>query len=418
MTADRPAGQRRPGPRHVLLDLLRRDLTRLPHRTAPPGTATLADLAAVAGRPLRVAVARLDGLGDWVLTLPLVPALLADPHVEGVTLVAPPGLRPLLDRHAGAAFLGLPLPTRIRPPRPGGTLGVLRSCSRWAQDAALADGARHRGAHDVVLVPRFDVDRGFNLVPWALGAQALVVAHDPRGQRLATAQERREAALLAVAVQVPAAPAHELDRLRSLLAVLGLPTQVPPAYGAAFFGVPPGGDPAGPVVLHTGALEAKRRWPPERWRALAERVLRDGGRVALVGGPEDAATARAVAAGLGPDVEVRAGAPLAQLPALLASARALVGGDSGPAHLAASLGVPTVVVSAHPADGLADHGNSPLRFGPVGERSQVLQPPRALAPCRGWCSADAPHCIAQIPVEDVHAALVRLTGEGSALRPA
>ena len=118
------AGQRRPGPRHLLLDLLRRDLRRLPRRQEVPGT--LAELAAAGGRPLRVAVARLDGIGDWVLTLPLVPALLSSPAVEAVTLVGPGPLGPLLDRGSGADFLGLPLATRLRPPPPGGALGELR----------------------------------------------------------------------------------------------------------------------------------------------------------------------------------------------------------------------------------------------------------------------------------------------------
>ena len=398
-----------------MLDLLRPDLRRLP-RADPPPSVALPELHAHLGRPVRVGVARLDGIGDWVLTLPLVTALLDSPDVGSTTLVAPSAYRSLLDRPTGARFLGLDLRTRLRPGRPGGAVGELLASSGLGQRAAHRDGARHRGELDLLVVPRFDVDRGFHLLAWGTGAGTPLVAHDPRRQRLATPQERAEAAVLAAAVVAEDGPAHEVERLRPLLAALGLPDEPSPAAGARFFGVPAGGDPASrALVVHTGAAQAKRRWPEERWQELLHDLLDgDVDRVLLVGGPEDAAVQSRLAAALGPRVEEHAGrTPLGDLPALMSRAEAFVGSDSGPAHLAASVGLPVVVVSAHPADGLADHGNSPRRFGPWTPRGAVVQPPTALPPCEGWCSADSAHCITAVSagaVRDALRALVRPGG--------
>ncbi|RKS80214.1 ADP-heptose:LPS heptosyltransferase [Motilibacter peucedani] len=98
------------------------------------------------------------------------------------------------------------------------------------------------------------------------------------------------------------------------------------------------------VVVHPGAAYAARRWPAERWARVAADLAAAGHQVRITGGPgEDALVAEVAAlAGLpGAPVGVL---PLPELSALLGSARLLLCGDTGVAHLATALAVPSVLL--------------------------------------------------------------------------
>lgn len=134
-------------------------------------------------------------------------------------------------------------------------------------------------------------------------------------------------------------------------------------------------NPAGPVVLYVGAGGAAKRWGGERWAELA-RALRASaalGRppVLLLSGAneiEAGEPADGSLGGVGPDPGVTCAAcatPL-QLAARLGRARAVVGADTGPTHLAAQLGVPTLALFG-PTD--------PAVWGPVGPLARVLRSP-------------------------------------------
>ncbi|MFF5173046.1 HAD-IIIA family hydrolase [Micromonospora sp. NPDC000089] len=139
-----------------------------------------------------------------------------------------------------------------------------------------------------------------------------------------------ERALSLAAAAGYALPGHDDPRLRIR------PDLVPPA--------PPGlGDP-GYVVLHPGSAVPTRACPPD----LAARIVRGltaaGHRVAVTGGPGETALTARVAGDTGIDLGGRTG--LAELAGVLAGAGALVVGNTGPAHLAAALGVPVVSLFA------------------------------------------------------------------------
>ncbi|MFI8825062.1 glycosyltransferase family 9 protein [Streptomyces sp. NPDC053431] len=105
---------------------------------------------------------------------------------------------------------------------------------------------------------------------------------------------------------------------------------------------------AGPVVLHPGARAPARRWPVERFAAVAREVRRAGRPVVVTAGPGEAPLARAVAerAGLAPSALAGGpqGLPVDELCGLVAGAHCVVVGDTGLAHLATALGTRSVVL--------------------------------------------------------------------------
>jgi lipopolysaccharide heptosyltransferase I len=109
-------------------------------------------------------------------------------------------------------------------------------------------------------------------------------------------------------------------------------------------------------VLAASAGWGAKQWPPERYGALA-RELREMGFVPLVNAPkkDDAVAASVVAASDGAAETVVCN--VSGLIALVRRTSLLVGGDSGPTHLAASLGIPLVALYG-PTD--------PARNGPWG----------------------------------------------------
>ena len=132
-------------------------------------------------------------------------------------------------------------------------------------------------------------------------------------------------------------------------------------------------------LLHsTRGLSAQRavRWPVDGFVALAARlVARDGLPVFVTGAPEDAPIADAIAAGAGRGVTSLAGATsLGAFGALAETARAVVAMDSGPMHVAAAVGAPTVGVFALQSD-------EPDRWAPRGARVAVVRPSY---PCPPW----------------------------------
>lgn len=385
-----------------LKGLLRPRLVGAPHPQL--GGTAITDIARSVGHPLRVAVVRADGIGDWVLTIPLLQALESSASVETLALVAPPGLRTLLQRDEQVEFVAFSSATsHQRFENVTSRVGQMLGSS--ATDALL-DGKKHAGRFDLVVVPRWDTDFGQNARAWAVGTGALLAGHDPASSPATSSRERREGNLLAVSVRDPRPAVHEVEHLKALMGSLGLDADIPADYGRRYFGLQPVVRAEHPVrvVMHVSAVERKREWPVDHWRRLVDHVLRElpGSTVTLVGGPTDLSRHAEILSGFGERARtVAASTPLGELPALLDANDLFIGSDSGPAHIAGSIGLPVVVVSPHPADGDPAHANSPTRFRPGGDRTVVVQPAHATHPCGHYCASSVAHCIAQVSLDDV-----------------
>jgi ADP-heptose:LPS heptosyltransferase len=196
-----------------------------------------------------------------------------------------------------------------------------------------------------------------------------------------------------------------------------------------FLGVPPGGEdlefplwpedleqadalrrrhglaPGGFGCLHPGSTAASRRWPPERFAAVADALASQGLPVVLVGVPGEEPVAGAVAAAMRtPAIDLTGRTLLGGFAALLASAALLVGNDSGPAQLAAAVGCPAVTVFL---------AGDPARWSPPDPRYRPLQAGVPCQPCgHQVCPIDFRCAIGLDPHRVASEALRLLDGHG------
>lgn len=161
---------------------------------------------------------------------------------------------------------------------------------------------------------------------------------------------------------------------------------------------------AGPIVaLHPGVSRfgAFKSWSPDRYAALARELdAARGARCVVTWGPGERDLAAAIArdAGAAATLAPETGSIL-DLAALFECCDAVVGGDTGPVHLAAALGVPVVGLYG-PKD--------PAIYAPwdarTGEAASTVWKRVACSPC-GLRRCDNVICMPAIQVEDVMAAL-------------
>ena len=103
---------------------------------------------------------------------------------------------------------------------------------------------------------------------------------------------------------------------------------------------------AGAVVVHPGAAYPARRWPPERFAAVARWARESALPVVVTGSAEERPLALEVArkAGLGEGCVLAGETGLLELAAVVSAAELVVCGDTGVAHLASAYRTPSVVL--------------------------------------------------------------------------
>ena len=128
------------------------------------------------------------------------------------------------------------------------------------------------------------------------------------------------------------------------------------------------------IAVNMGGKVAGNDWGEARWSALAERLRGDCANHALVfvGAAEDGPRADRVGAlWPGPVVNLCGRVSPRVSAAAMAGAEIFVGHDSGPLHLASSVGVACV--------GLYGDHNEPRKWHPYGERHSILHDMRGVA---------------------------------------
>lgn len=111
-------------------------------------------------------------------------------------------------------------------------------------------------------------------------------------------------------------------------------------------GVAPGLAPGRYICLHAGARSEARRWPPDRFAAVGDRLYEAHGLPLVLTGSqfETELTSKVKRAMRAPAVDAAAPISAGALAALLRGARLLVCNDTGVAHIAAALHLPSVIV--------------------------------------------------------------------------
>jgi heptosyltransferase III len=166
------------------------------------------------------------------------------------------------------------------------------------------------------------------------------------------------------------------------------------------------------IQLHPGSRWLFKCWPAEHYAALLEQLVADGWRVVLTGAPDprERALVDAILAAIRQPTRSRVTdlggqLSLTELAALTREARAFVGVDSAPMHIAAAVQTPVVAL-----------------FGPSGdiEWAPWQVPHRIVAstehPCRpcgndGCGGGKISECLTTLPVARVHAALTAILAE-------
>ena len=277
----------------------------------------------------RLAVLRANGVGDYVVAEPALSALRdAYPEAE-ITLLGAAHSRPLVQGRPGPCdrYLPVPLTRGVRVgPDPDAAPEVLEAwCAQQrAHGYDLAVQLHGGGRHSNALLLR-------------LGARVTAGAATPDAPKPDrwvpyTPYQHDTLRWLEVVQTVGARPARLEPRLAVTAADLAESRAVLAPSGAPL------------VVVHPGATDGRRCYPEQRLGAVARALADRGARVVVLGGAGDAERVDRVLAAAGPLEAVVGGLSLGGLVGTLRRASLVLANDSGPRHLAAAVGTPTVAV--------------------------------------------------------------------------
>jgi heptosyltransferase-2 len=409
------------------------------------------------GPPRRILLVQLDHLGDAVLTSPLLAGLHAAYPAAEIDVLASPSNREVFEADPHVHRVHLAQRSWFERDRGRWALGsAVWDLGRSLRAARYDLGLDVRG--DILTVLVLILAGIPRRVGWAMGGggflltdvagwipgrhevssrlallERLGVAGDgpPRVEVHVTDRDRTQVARwLREAWDEPRVPAPAPAPAPSHRAPAAMPVPVPvpvgaskgtrPATagrrkGAAQHGASPHplddeadrlhagrfGEPAPLLAAHLGAGTAAKRWPPGHWKRLLARFLDDGWRVVVIGGPEDADAE--AARGLVPHERLRdwtGRMTVPQTTAFLERADLFLGADSGPSHLAACAGTPSVV--------LFSGTNRPGQWRPWSRRSLILRHDIACRPCHHKVCPLADHpCMSGLDPERVYRAARR-----------
>src|SRR5262249_18924205 len=154
------------------------------------------------------------------------------------------------------------------------------------------------------------------------------------------------------------------------------------------------------VVIHPGALMDTKRWAVDRFAAVGRMLHERNMTVSLACGPGEESIVGKVAKEI-PGSTMMLGLNIPELAELIRGARLYIGNDTGPMHLAAAVGTPTIAVWG---------SSDSRRWRPWGVEHRVVQNPFECNPCPGYrcLVAASPLCIESVTVEQVKTAVGEL----------
>lgn len=359
----------------------------------------------------RILVLKLDHLGDCVGAVPAIRRLKRHFPQAAFSVLSGPWARPLwalvaeIDEVIDFEFFRADSALPYRRLSRGELDQFHRALAPRRFDLAV-DLRRHPETRELLRHTGARYTAGFN---FGLGFPWLDIALDWGGDHAGVTNRQHFGDTL-VALADAIAAAGERERLVFDLAAG--PLSAPQRSGfARVFDRPV-------VCVHPGAGTEIRRWPPRHYAELIDRLIEeDGVEVVVIGSAGD----QAIAAAVRDQVRSRERLTLAvgeialgDLPGFLLRCALFVGNNSGPKHLAAGLGVPTIGVHSGSVDA--------AEWGPLGPRAVAVRRNVECAPCHLTEAAECPRdlaCLNGLRPADVHRVCTRLLAIGrSRLAPA
>lgn len=282
---------------------------------------------APAGEVKKILVIRIDRMGDLVLSIPVIDNLRAKYPGARITLLVRPDMRELA--------------------------GMIKSASDVLAYEGMHTMLQVRGErYDIAIDMHYDYKLESAAIAYVSGAPV----------RAGFAWGERE---LLFTHPVAAAEPPDKHMVRLGLDLLG-PIGVPAKVTVPEMDMPPAM--AGKkkmVAMHPGGYYPSQRWGAAKFAELAKRIMTELGEdVILIGGPGDRAMVDDIISAMG-HTNCRVAFPgMKDLIDIFSDSKLLVCNNSGPMHLAAALGLPTVSTMG-PTD--------PVLWWPVGDAHVVIK---------------------------------------------
>jgi len=149
------------------------------------------------------------------------------------------------------------------------------------------------------------------------------------------------------------------------------------------------------IALNTGGSWATKRWPPEKFAQLADRLQEEQiGEVVFTGGPSDLERIEEIRGMMEQEAVSLAGeTTLEELAALGEQIDLMVSGDSGPVHVTAAVGTDVFAIFGP---------SNEKKYHPYGEGSQIITNDIDCRPCgEHQCPLEHHRCLEEISVEEV-----------------
>ncbi len=341
----------------------------------------------------RILVLKLDHIGDFITSLPAIRQLKAVfPHAHLTVLAGPASrafaaMEPAVDEFIEFAFFHArsQLGERTLTEDDFSQLAALLRPRRFdlavdlRKHGSTRDVMRHCGAR---FMAGFDYAGQFPFLDIALEWDGDRALYPKRG--------------------------HVVDDLLSLVAMIGLAAGrdrrviVPRPQADRLAAVPEDvrwlfDKPV--VAVHAGAGNINKQWPEEHFSTLIDMLTETGAvNVLIVGGSDEQALSDTLAAGVlntGAVASIAGRTSLGALPGVLQACNLYIGNDSGPKHIAAGLGVPTIGIHSGVVDA--------KEWGPIGPRAVAIRRAMSCSPCYLAVAADCPRELACLRMlEPVH----------------
>lgn len=277
-----------------------------------------------------IVVLRPNALGDYVFALPALHALRDSYPAARITLLGKPWHADFLHGRPGPVSDVI-----VMPPLPG--IGAPPDGPTPESARQLVAALRNMGI-DLAL-QMYGGGAYSNAFVASLGAKTSIGATTPGAPALdrtiAYSQlANRRIELLQIAALAGARPRLVSPELEVTAADRALADRILPHQAGARL-----------VVVHPGASDPRRCWPPAGFAAVADALADAGAHIVISATDAEADTARSVVQHMRHrPIDLTGRLPLAGLCGLLDRAELIVSNDTGPLHLALALGKPAVGV--------------------------------------------------------------------------